>query len=208
MELVYVLQPINGHNCQEMIQKEIFWKGLQHSSFEKCVVKTTGEKTEVTSSIWGIFREIVYRVGYEIRVNQHWQTEYFNIQSEVSRVEKKFTYESDGMGNWKVDGVPVDAFKACIDIDISLTPFTNSLPINRLHLSRQQEKKINVIYIDILEQRISAMAQKYTRVSDFEYKYENVPNDFEAILTVDEFGLVVAYPGLFARTNIDKPNIQ
>ena len=33
-----------------------------------------------------------------------------------------------------------------------------------------------------------------------EYKFENVPNDFEAIITVDEWGLVVNYPELFVRT--------
>ena len=58
----------------------------------------------------------------------------------------------------------------------------------------------NGIYCDILAEQITPVWQKYTRLSDTAYHYENVPNDFEATIEVDEFGLVVDYPELFVRT--------
>ncbi|MEJ7589659.1 MAG: putative glycolipid-binding domain-containing protein [Ferruginibacter sp.] len=89
-----------------------------------------------------------------------------------------------------------------MDIDIPLTPFTNSLPVNRLKLSPQNEKVIKVLYFDILAGKITALDQKYKRLSFSDYQYENVTNDFEAIISVDKLGLVKNYPALFERTFI------
>jgi uncharacterized protein len=50
--------------------------------------------------------------------------------------------------------------------------------------------------------------QKYTRLSPTNYKYENVPNDFESVIAVDDLGLVVEYPGLFKRAHITESNYQ
>ena len=92
------------------------------------------------------------------------------------------------------------AFKGCIDIDISLTPLTNSLPINRLQLKQNEAQEIKVIYFDLLAQQIKPATQKYTRLKDLSYRYENVPNDFEAVIQVDASGFVADYPTLFMRT--------
>ncbi len=94
----------------------------------------------------------------------------------------------------------MNEFKGCIDIDISLTPFTNSLPINRLQWRLNKPQQIKVLFLDILSQEILAVQQRYTKLSETEYKFENVPNDFEAIINVDDSGMVVNYPELFVRT--------
>ena len=57
-----------------------------------------------------------------------------------------------------------------------------------------------MIYLDVLEQTVQPVRQKYTRLADSRYHYENGPNDFEATIIVDEHGLVVDYPQLFVRT--------
>jgi uncharacterized protein len=68
-----------------------------------------------------------------------------------------------------------------------LTPFTNTLPINRLKLAEKQHEQIPVLYLDILGGQAVAVQQKYTRLSP---------------ISVDASGLVVKYPGLFERTYI------
>ena len=75
-----------------------------------------------------------------------------------------------------------------------------SLAIKRLKLRNGDEREITVIYLDLLAGHIVPVSQKYIRLSDSKYHYKNVPNDFEAEIEVDEFGLVANYPGLFVRT--------
>lgn len=99
-----------------------------------------------------------------------------------------------------LDGRSALQFDGCLDVDIPLTPFTNTLPIRRLGLRVGETREIGVIYCDVLEEQIRPVRQRYTRISGTEYHYENVPNDFEATIVVDESGLVVDYPELFVRT--------
>ena len=108
--------------------------------------------------------------------------------------------EGDGKGNWLYNGKSAPEFAGCTDVDVPLTPFTNTLPIRRLELKPHQTQEIKVIYCNVLEDIVSAVRQKYTCLSATQYHYENVPNDFEATIVVDEAGLVIDYPMLFLRT--------
>lgn len=67
-------------------------------------------------------------------------------------------------------------------------------------------QKNNVFYIDIREEKIEPRQQQYTLLSPKLYKFENIPNDFEAEITVDEWGLAVQYSGLFERIAIQESN--
>lgn len=175
------------------------WKGIEYDSVENCEASTTTEGADIRSVITGKYGNTVYWVAYHIRTNENWETVYFEIKSEINGKQDLLSYEGDGKGNWKSQGQPAVEFQDCIDIDIPLTPFTNTLPINRLKLKAGDSALIKVLYIDLLEERIHAVHQKYTRLSDAEYHYENVPNDFEATILVDDAGLVIDYPALFTR---------
>ena len=51
----------------------------------------------------------------------------------------------------------------CIDVDITATPFTNTLPINRLRLAPGQSADISVVYVTTPGLDISVSAQRYSR---------------------------------------------
>jgi uncharacterized protein len=182
------------------MQVNLLWTGREYYSLENCLVNTTSMGSEVNSVIVGKYGEKIYRVEYNIKTNQNWETVYFKVDSQHSNQRQQLIFEGDGKGNWTANGEPAEQFKGCIDIDIPLTPFTNTLPINRLRLAQQDEHQIQVIYLDLLEQQITPVKQKYIRLSNSEYHYENVPNDFEAKIEVDDQGFVVDYPSLFVRT--------
>jgi uncharacterized protein len=182
------------------MQTNLLWTGREYYSLENCLVGTTDLGFKITSTIIGYYEGKLYKVDYCIKTNHHWETLSFEINSRLSDLIKLIKFEGDGKGNWMSEGKNLPQFKGCIDIDIPLTPFTNSLPINRLKLGQDQAREIQVIYLDLLEQRITPVWQKYVRISGLEYHYENVPNDFEANIQVDESGFVIDYPSLFVRT--------
>ena len=190
------------------MQTNILWTGREYYSLENCLVHSTDHGVEINSVIIGTYQSKIYRVEYEIKTNENWETISFELKSRHSNNTGHLKFESDGKGNWFTNNKKVDQYNGCIDIDIPLTPFTNTLPIKRLNLTQGQEQQIRVIYIDILEGQIKPVRQKYIRRSPTEYQYENIPNDFEAKITVDDFGLVVDYPGLFVRTAIQESNYQ
>lgn len=190
------------------MQTNLLWTGREYYSLENCLVKDTAAGSEITSTIIGHYEGKIYRVEYLIKTNSNWETIFLQISSRHSSQTQLILFEGDGKGNWLSNGEKADQFNGCIDVDIPLTPFTNTLPIRRLSLSTNQSQEIQVIYFDLLEQQIKPVRQKYTRLSNTEYHYENVPNDFEATIQVDESGLVVDYPLLFERTIALKTNYR
>ncbi|HEX6432499.1 MAG TPA: putative glycolipid-binding domain-containing protein [Niastella sp.] len=181
------------------MQTNILWTGREYYSLENCLINESVSGVEISSIIIGHYEEKIYNVEYHIKTNTHWETIFFEIISRHSNQTQAISYESDGKGNWTKAGQPLVLFNGCIDIDIPLTPFTNTLPIRRLKLQPHQTREIQVLYCDLLQLQIMPVHQKYTCVSATEYHYENIPNDFEANIQVDGSGFVVDYPSLFVR---------
>jgi hypothetical protein len=188
------------------MQRNILWAGREYHSLENCLVNATQTGFEVNSTIIGEYDRKIYKVEYRIRTNRNWETVLLEIKSQHSSHREHLILKSDTKGNWTANGRQANQFNGCIDVDIPLTPFTNTLPINRLRLVPKEERQISVIYLDLLKHQVKPVYQKYTRLSRTEFQYENVPNDFEAKIEVDELGLVVDYPALFVRTAMLETN--
>ncbi|GGG90018.1 hypothetical protein GCM10007415_25460 [Parapedobacter pyrenivorans] len=174
------------------------WQGKYYNSLEHCIIQLDEEGVKIDSAIVGHLDNQIYSIVYFIDTNQSWEVQHFSINAKIN--SSPFQVEGrKANGHWSINGSVVNDFSTCTDIDISLTPLSNSFPINRLKLEDGQQAHIDVIYIDVLEQNIAARSQKYSRLSAERYKYENVPNDFEAVITIDKSGLVISYPELFER---------
>jgi hypothetical protein len=180
------------------MQTNILWSGIEYYSLENCIIDSTNGVL-VNSTIIGFYNEKIYQVRYIIKLNELWETYYCLVKSQFDNEIKSFEFIKD-QNRWSLNGEYFDSFDGCTDVDISLTPFTNSLPINRLKLNPGQEEEVDVIYIDLLEDNIKHVKQKYRRFSSELYKYENIPNDFKAEIKVDKSGFVIDYPQLFTQT--------
>ena len=181
------------------MQTNLLWSGREYYSLENCLANIKADGVLVKSTILGCYEEKIYRVEYVIKANKLWETIYFEINSWHDNKTQLLKFNGDGKGNWTSNGECEDKFAGCIDVDIPLTPFTNTLPIKRLNLSKDQSQEIKVIYCDVLAGSIKPVSQKYTCIAYTLYHYENVPNDFDATIRVDNFGFVVDYPYLFVR---------
>jgi hypothetical protein len=190
------------------MQTNLLWTGLKYYSLENCLVKVGETGSEIASTIIGSYDGKIYKIEYRIQTNPNWETVFFEINSRHSNQIQVIRFEGDGKGNWLNNSKKTSQFSGCIDVDIPLTPFTNTLPIRRLNLSKNEAKEIQVVYCDILGQQLKPVRQKYTCLSNSNYHYENVPNDFEATIEIDDEGFVIDYPSLFARTAILKTNYR
>lgn len=99
---------------------------------------------------------------------------------------------------WTVDGARRADLAAAVDIDLALSPFTNTLPIRRLRLPVGASAEIITAYVG-LDLTVQPDGQRYTRLDEHRYRYEALDGGFEREIEVDDAGLVVDYPGLFAR---------
>ena len=177
------------------METRIQWRGLDDDTIENCIIDVRSEGVVVTSIISGKNVDI----RYQIMTDTRWLTNSCELSGYFGDFNFQFLFERNHRGTWIANGQPDDRFDQCEYVDISLTPFTNSLPINRLVLSEKETREISVVYFDFTECKVRPVRQCYTRLSANLYHYENVPNDFEADILVDSNGFVVDYPALFTR---------
>jgi len=184
------------------MQQNIIWQGIEYHSLENCIVSETEKGVSIRSVIVGDYEGVLYQVAYHLYANPQWETERLEFMYQLRNSVKKVHLRSDTKGRWWLNDKPAPQFEGCVDVDITLTCLTNTLPIRRLDFTRERTHEIKVVYINVLEETVSPVSQQYTRQDSGLYKFENVPNDFEALIKVDDSGFVMFYPELFERTAI------
>jgi len=178
--------------------KTLLWQGIAFPSLEYFSIQENEDYHVVASKIIGSYQQKIYSASYRLIINKQWEINEFFIDSEVNAVKNTLTGRKTDT-NWEINHSVDPNFKGFQYIDISLTPFTNTLPINNLQLKIGDSKEIDIIYIDLINSDIKPVQQRYTRTDLHEYLYENIVSDFTAHIQVDESGLVLTYPGLFEK---------
>ncbi|NOT62345.1 MAG: putative glycolipid-binding domain-containing protein, partial [Acidobacteria bacterium] len=151
--------------------------------------------------VLGVKEDIAYRIRYQVRCDSNWQVRKVVVTS-LAEKEQSIALTSDGSGNWMDEsGAAIYDFKDCLDVDISVTPFTNTLPIRRLRLNRGASSEIKAVYVAVPEMQLSVERQRYTFIESngagSKYKFESLDGEFTAIISVDADGIVADYPNLF-----------
>lgn len=144
-----------------------------------------------------------FRAHYVLRCDGQWRVREVRVTL-LGSEQPGIHLLADGEGHWTVaGGESVPALDGCIDVDIAVTPFTNTLPIRRLKLQPGESAELKMVYIDVPELHLAAERQQYTcleaRPANGPYRFEALPSGFTADLPVDADGLVTDYPGLFRR---------
>jgi uncharacterized protein len=174
------------------------WLAEDGHGLEHLVMERRHDGVWVESVVVGQRFGALYGLQYRIECDAHWavRSATLNLTGGGS-----LTLRSDGAGHW-CDGheQALPELDGCIDIDISATPFTNTLPIQRLKLPQSERQFIRVAYISVPDLQVRAVEQAYTCVvAGREYTYEGIFRDFTATLKVDQDGIVGDYPTLFKR---------
>ncbi|QRY77594.1 putative glycolipid-binding domain-containing protein [Pseudomonas sp. PDNC002] len=142
-----------------------------------------------------------YQLEYQLNWDAGWRLREARFSVESARGTHQLHLLADGEGHWQTaDGAALAELDGCLDIDIWPTPFTNTFPIRRLQLADGERRELTVVYLEAPKLKPVRMRQGYTRVDARHYHYENLEGtNFQALLTVDDEGLVIDYPTLFRR---------
>lgn len=180
------------------MQKIKVWKNSMMNLTEFVSIEKE-EMTTVKGYITGEGYEKPWQVNYTLTLNPRWeaQTVFIEVMSEQNYTISLHKNELQQWMNEK--GEHLAAFDGCVDVDISFTPFTNSLPINRLQLTKGEGQDIRVVYVDVRNGVIKTVKQRYLNKGNQIYKYENEDSGYISELIIDKDGYVVDYPGIWQQ---------
>jgi hypothetical protein len=187
------------------MHRHIFWQPWDEPGFEHLMINGTAAEIVADGLVIRDFDAGPFRAHYVIRCDHA-----FRARSVIVAVrhttDKQLVLHADGHGRWTdANGDKLLDLDGCIDVDLSATSFTNTLPIRRLDLAVGEHRDLHVVYIAVPELHVSVEPQRYTcldrRPDGATYRYQSLDGDFTADLPVDHDGLVVDYPGLFHRVH-------
>jgi len=181
------------------VKTEVIWQQLIEGGTEHLILRQ-GARIAAEGLAVGVLQGAVYRIQYQIVCNAAWHVARVKIRDLLNR--KEIAFYPGPEGRWIHDPGPAfDALQRCTDVDIMVTPFTNTLAIRRLNLAPGESREIAVVYVRVPGLDLSSLEQRYTCLSQDPqggvYKYENLETGFTSDLKVDADGLVVDYPGIF-----------
>ena len=148
-----------------------------------------------------------FRLRYELELDRRYRVRRLRLGT-LGPESNSSTLRADSEGGWTDGrGEALPELDGCIDVDVSATPFTNTLPIRRLDLERGESAELSVVYVEAPELTVETATQRYTCLDPVDedggrYRYESVSSGFTTELSVDSDGLVIDYPGLFDRAPV------
>jgi hypothetical protein len=181
----------------KMGNKILRWQsdtGLEHAVF-----RASPDGLRVESAVIGSADDGgPFAVTYHLSCAADWTTR--EVRLAVVGDVRSVHLRSDGDGTWSDgEGKDLPLFLGCLDVDITATPPTNTLPIRRLDIRLGGSATIRTLNIDVPSLRLSISEQRYTRVSEKVYRFELTDGSFTRDIEVDPHGFVLHYPGLFRR---------
>jgi hypothetical protein len=103
-----------------------------------------------------------FRTHYRILCDAEWRVGEVDVHL-LDDVSKNIKMKADGKGHWTDgSGNPIPSLNGCFEVDISATPFTNTLAIRRLRLEAGETSDLIVAYIEVPEMRVQPSHHRYT----------------------------------------------
>ena len=179
------------------------WQAWTGVSLESCRIVESRVGIRAESVALGVEAGQPWAVRYALRCDAGWRVRELTVSSLASD-DGPVALAGDGTGHW-TDGTGqrLPALDGCLDVDLSSTAFTNTLPIRRLGMVPGWSEEITVVYVEVPGLEVSVARQRYHCLSWAPdggcYRFEATASGFTAEITVDGDGLVIEYPGVARR---------
>jgi uncharacterized protein len=183
------------------------WRRRDGSTIEHCQLREAAddasterserEGPQLDGAVVGTLDGRPLRAEYTVACAADWRTRFVEVVVAHGADVRRLELATDGDGRWWRDGAEVPALAGCLDVDVSVTPSTNTLPIRRLALAVGEARDVTAAWVRVPSLDLEPLPQRYTRLDERRWRYESARGAFVAELDVDDAGLVVRYGELW-----------
>lgn len=174
--------------------QSVIWRSAQTPDADYCTLYTHPSGYDLRGAVVAVLESLPYLIHYEVICDKIGQTKEVAVSAQSGENARQLRLSVDGEGLWWRDGREVDTLRGCVDVDLGITPATNTLPIRRCNLEVSKSREVKAAWVRFPHLNIEPLSQRYTRLDERRYRYES-GTGFEVVLEVNEMGLVTAYPG-------------
>ncbi len=179
--------------------KALLWEYRENKSIEYLIVNTQTDSFILEGTVIMLLEQLPTKIMYRLQCNKQWQTKHIDIRQERAGKTSQLSLKVNDEQVWHKNNSKKSFATGLFDVDLEISPATNTLPIRRLGLNVGTSQKLNAVWVRFPSLRLELLQQKYTRLSNNCYKYETYSPRYEAQLEVDNDGLVTSYDNLWHR---------
>ena len=146
------------------METHVWWTPLQQTGLEQLHLVENEAGVVADGLVLGIAQTTPFRLWYQVRTDSNWNVRESLLQVGGENGKTMHLY-TDGQGHWTdAAGVADSALDGCLDLDISHTPFTNTLPVRRLALTPGESADLLVAYITVPGLGVRPVRQRVRRL--------------------------------------------
>jgi len=145
-----------------------------------------------------------FAVSYEVDCDDAGFTARAHLRVRRNGRLDELTLSREPAGNWTANGRTLPELRGLGDVDLSITPSTNTPPLRRLGLGVGQSAEVTAAWVRLPALEVVPLRQVYRRVEASLYSYEAPGLQFRATLEIDGDGVVQRYGDLW-RLVTDRP---
>jgi hypothetical protein len=180
-------------------KRVVVWRNQLLNGTDYCALWHTPEGWLLKGTVVGVLED--YRpvlATYEVHCDEKWHTHRVQVERTIGSDVKALSLSVESRGMWRTSGRELHELNRCEDVDLALTPATNTLPIRRLNLQIGRTSSVVAVWVKVPDLEVQPLSQRYTRLTKDTYRYES-NTGFSTEIAVDDLGLVTAYPGGWER---------
>lgn len=185
-------------------ERGVVWRSVIDGSLDRCVLRIEASGTVLEGEVLILVEGDPARATYRVECNADWETRAVHATWQQGTSVREIRLQVDEQRRWWQGGRELAELRGCIDVDLGITPATNTLPIRRLDLGEGRAASVTAAWVLFPELKFEVLPQTYTRLAEDRYRYESDLGRFTAELTVDDQGLVIYYENGWERiTTVD-----
>jgi hypothetical protein len=187
--------------------RTVLWQRIDSPGSEWCALERSPDGWRLHGIVLAEVAATPVLVHYAVATASDWSTRAVEIMMRSSDAitpqELRLTVTPEQ--HWQIEREPTQdismpqddptALEGLIDVDLGITPATNTLPIRRLDPAIGETVAVTAAWVRFPELTIEPLPQTYTRLAERRYRYASAGGAFVAEVEVDDLGLVTTYEG-------------
>jgi uncharacterized protein len=173
----------------------VLWQDVETGALDRCRLEAGPSGLRLSGTVLTAEFGTPLDVRYLVEADRDGLTR--RVELELDGGATRRVLLADGAGHWAWEGGPELAEVAgSLDVDLTVTPATNTLPIRRLaDLEGGRAADLHMAWVQFPGLEVLPSAQRYERLAADRWRFST--GEFQADLLVDPDGLVLDYGGLF-----------
>ncbi len=176
------------------MQRSVVWRRQDRATMEFFTLSQVTDGWRLSGTVVAVDAGRPLLISYAVACDADWRTQLVDLSVNDGDDYRWMSLRSTESGVWLANELPVPGVDGCVDIDLGVTPATNTLPIRRLNLAVGEGADAIATWVVFPSLEIRPLSQRYTRIGEHRYRYES-NTGFSTELDVDEHCIVMSYPG-------------